>query len=394
MNAQHNRGVRLLQILTVVGMAAHAAQTALALPLPSDPATQYNISKNTLAISGYDPVAYFPEGGSMPVKGDERITATDHGATYRFASKAHLDLFKANPEKYAPAHGGWCSYAMGKDGSKVEVDPKSFVVANDRLFLFYKDLFTDTRKSFLKEQAVLTKSADENWKKTSGEEPRAGKNAANAAGLQSRLDAARGKMEANAPQQAKDVFNSGIKNTAESGVLDRAMKVGAVAPDFVLPDATGKSVQLSTLLKDGPVVMTWYRGGWCPYCNIQLAAYQEAMPDLKAAGATLVALSPQLPDSSLSTAEKDKLEFPVLSDVGNKVARQYGIVYTMAPEVREALKGRLDLAKYNGDETWELPLAATYVIAKDGKVAYAFVDADYRKRAEPAEIVAALKQLR
>jgi YHS domain-containing protein len=147
-------------------------------PIMSTPATQprnsaaYNLPKSHLAIEGYDPVAYFPEGGGAPTKGDQRFEAADNGVTYRFASQSHLDLFKANPAKYEPAHGGWCSYAMGKNGSKVEIDPTSFIVADNRLFLFYKSVFNDTRASFLKDQAALTAKADANWKNLTGEAPR------------------------------------------------------------------------------------------------------------------------------------------------------------------------------------------------------------------------------
>lgn len=393
----HGSSTRLhrTSLLASAGLAVIGFATIAGVPAPlhaAEPAKTHNLDKSALAIEGYDPVAYFPEGGGKPAKGDAANTVTHEGVTYRFTSRDHAELFKKHPARYVPAHGGWCTYAMGKDGSKVEVDPKSYVVSNGRLFLFYKDLITDTRKSFLKEQASLTKAADTNWKKLSGEDPRTGE--LTAPSLQARLDEARARMEANAPQAAKDLYERGIKSTADSGVLERAMKKGDPAPDFTLPDASGRPVRLADLLQQGPVVVTWYRGGWCPYCNLQLAAYQEALGDMKAAGATLVAISPQLPDSSISTKEKNHLEFTVLSDVGNKVARQYGLVYTLSPELVQAFKGRLDLPKYNGDESWELPVTGTYVIARDGKIAYAFVNADYRKRAEVSEVIDALRALK
>ena len=166
------------------------------------------------------------------------------------------------------------------------------------------------------------------------------------------------------------------------------------APNFVLPDATGNSVELRTLLQHGPVVLTFYRGGWCPYCNIELRALQSALPQIRGHHATLVAVSPQTPDQSLSTAEKNELEFPVLSDSGNKVAREYGIVFTLPEALRPIYENfGIELPAHNGDESFDLPVPATYVIDGEGKVRYAFVNADYRQRAEPSDIVAALAEL-
>lgn len=384
---------RAIQVTLSAIVAASSWAPATGAP-PAQPAqpsrdvSQYNLSKARLAIEGYDPVAYFPEGGGVPAKGKEELSFTFNGATYRFATQANLRLFSADPSKYEPSHGGWCSYAMGKDGSKVEIDPTSFVVSDGRLFLFYKDIFNDTRKAFLKDQARLTAGADANWKKLSGEAPRTSR----AASLQTQLDDLRRKFEESAPADRLRVYNEGVEKVAASGVMDSALKVGATAPDFTLKDARGVSVTLSSLLRSGPVVLVWYRGGWCPYCNLQLHALQEALPDIKAAGGQLVALSPELPDESLSTAEKQHLEFPVLSDVGNKVAHQYGVAYKLPDSLIEAFKGRLDLPKKNGDDSWELPLAVTYVIGSDSKIVYAFVDADYRKRAEPADAIRAVKQ--
>ncbi len=173
--ASHRRFGFFAAATLVVALAGSAFAQEAAKPDPrfhaKDAVKQYNVEK-TVAISGYDPVAYFPEGGGKPKEGDKKITFAHNGITYRFASKEHLELFKASPEKYEPAHGGWCTYAMGATGEKVEIDPESYVVANGRLFLFYKDIFTDTRKKFLAEQAKLTAAADTSWKKTSGEEAR------------------------------------------------------------------------------------------------------------------------------------------------------------------------------------------------------------------------------
>jgi peroxiredoxin len=162
----------------------------------------------------------------------------------------------------------------------------------------------------------------------------------------------------------------------------------------VLPDATGTKVSLSALLAKGPVVLAFYRGGWCPYCSTELRALQARLAEFNAAGATLVAVSPQTPDASLSTAEKLNLAFPVLSDEGNQVAESFGLVFSLPEALREVYLGfGLDLPTANGDDTFRLPIPATYVIRADGTVAWRFADADYTKRAEPDDVLAALVTL-
>jgi peroxiredoxin len=208
------------------------------------------------------------------------------------------------------------------------------------------------------------------------------------------LEAFQKDIATKAPADRLRAYEDGIEAVKKSGVLEKALKVGDRAPDFELPNASGKSVKLSALLEDGPVVVTWYRGAWCPYCNIALKGFQKVLPEIKAEGASLVAISPQTPDNSLSTVEKDGLGFQVLSDKGNKTAHAFGVAYKVPAVVVEQMKGRLDLGKYNGDSSNELPLGATYVIDRDGVIRYAFVDADYRKRAEPSAVVAALKGLK
>jgi peroxiredoxin len=197
-----------------------------------------------------------------------------------------------------------------------------------------------------------------------------------------------------APTGVLDVLERSIAAIAEVGITAAAVAVGDQAPTFVLPDATGNPVSLHELLADGPVVVSFYRGGWCPYCNLELRALQAALPEITAAGARLVAISPQTPDESLSTQEKADLTFDVLSDADADVSRRYGLVYTLDDDTRHvyAAFGN-DLARINGTDTWELPVPATYVIGRDGTVTYAFVDPDYRHRAEPADVVAAVNAL-
>ena len=150
---------------------------------------------------------------------------------------------------------------------------------------------------------------------------------------------------------------------------------------------------LSDLLKDGPVILMWYRGGWCPYCNLALRAMQKELPAFQEKGAQLVAISPELPDKTLSTTEKHELKFNVLSDPKNAVAEKYRVVFELTPDVAEVYQEKFKLHEWNGDTSNRLPLAATYIIGQDGTVRWAFLDADYRKRAEPADILKVLDGL-
>lgn len=186
------------------------------------------------------------------------------------------------------------------------------------------------------------------------------------------------------------MYDRALAALQESGAADQALNVGDTAPDFELPNALGETVQLFDLLRSGPVILSFYRGQWCPFCNLELRALQAAMGDIEEAGATLVAVSPNTPDTSLTTVEKHSLTFPVLSDHDSLVAKQFNLVYEMTRENIEnyASKGR-DIPEYNGTDKWELPIPATYVIDTDRVIRYAYVDFNHRRRAEPAEVVAA-----
>lgn len=180
-----------------------------------------------------------------------------------------------------------------------------------------------------------------------------------------------------------------------AGAISRSMlKVGDRAPAIVLMNAKGQTVDVARLLKKGPVIVAFYRGGWCPYCNLELKAYQQILPEIAAAGASLIAISPEKPDESLSTAEKNALSFEVLSDVGQNVGRAFGLVYDFTDELKSAYRGfNLDIPARNGTpEEWALPVSATYVIDRGGIIVYAYTDPDYRDRADPREVLAALSK--
>ncbi|WP_280384306.1 peroxiredoxin-like family protein [Nocardia wallacei] len=172
-----------------------------------------------------------------------------------------------------------------------------------------------------------------------------------------------------------------------SDVGSGALGTGDLAPDFTLPDHRGASFTLAHALRDGPVVLSFYRGGWCPYCNVQLHTLQTALPQVRAHGARLVAISPDSPDDSLTTAERHALEFEVLSDTGNHVARTYGLLFTVPADVRDIYRtAGADLDATNA----ELPVPATYVVGTDGRIRYAHIDGDYRNRAEADDVLKVL----
>ncbi len=212
--------------------------------------------------------------------------------------------------------------------------------------------------------------------------------------LKQELDARRAKSAQTAPTGRIAAFQRGVDQLIADGIAERAVKEGDIAPEFELPDARDERVSLYKRLARGPVVLTFYRGGWCPYCNMQLRAYQSLLPELRSLGSSLIAISPETPDESLSTAEKNELEFDVLSDVDGDVGRAYRLMFELSDEL-QALYTKMgnDLAKRNANGAWQLPIPATYVIGTDQRVKLAFLDADYRNRLEPGDIVTAVRAL-
>lgn len=200
-------------------------------------------------------------------------------------------------------------------------------------------------------------------------------------------------MAAVLPAAASRTIDEAIAAGQTAGLARHALSAGQLAPDFTLPDA-GHPVALAALLGAGPVVLVFYRGNWCPYCSVQLRAYDQARAQFEAYGATLVAVSPQTPDFTRLTAEEKNLHFPVLSDTGNVVARQYGLAYRVGDAVYDTLRGvGIDLAAYNGNDSGELPLTGTFVIAPDGRIAWAETSVNFKQRPDPALVLAALAQL-
>lgn len=193
------------------------------------------------------------------------------------------------------------------------------------------------------------------------------------------------------PGAAQDIMRKAIEDLEATDILKHAVKTGDKFPDFTLPNAQGKTITLSEQLQKGKVVITFYRGGWCPYCNLELKAFQEVLPQIKEKGATLIAITPETPDNSLSTKEKNELDFEVLTSENNELARSLNLVFKL-PEALAELYGKfgIDLLESQGNDANELPIAATYIIDQNGEVSYDFLSEDYKLRADPEVIIAAL----
>lgn len=212
--------------------------------------------------------------------------------------------------------------------------------------------------------------------------------------LQQQLDTITAQAMSQLPADLRQQLVSPVEQLIASGAVEKTIKEGEQVPDFTLPDALGNPVTLSHLLQQGPVVIVFYRGAWCPYCNLQLHAYQQALPQIQALGASLVAISPQSPDHGLTLAEKQALTFAVLSDSGNQVARKFGLVFTLDETVRATHRQMgMDLPTYNGDESWELPMPGTFLIDRSGTVRLVSVDPNYTTRLDPSIVIERLKQL-
>jgi peroxiredoxin len=193
------------------------------------------------------------------------------------------------------------------------------------------------------------------------------------------------------PPEIQAVHARVIADLKAAGITERVLTVGAKAPAFELKDHNGELVSSANLLTKGRLVMFFLRGRWDPFCCGQLEAMNQILPRIVEAGASLVAISPQTVGQSYFMADQHKPQFPLLSDAGNQLARQFGLVYRV-PEDQQAIYRRafVNLPLANGDETWELPIPATYILDRDGAVMYASANPDYMERPEPEEILANL----
>ncbi|MEO6677042.1 MAG: peroxiredoxin-like family protein [Pseudomonas sp.] len=215
--------------------------------------------------------------------------------------------------------------------------------------------------------------------------------------LQAKLDAFKadfkaGKPPYNAPAEIHPVMERATAELIASGAASKALKVGDKAPLFTLKDPDGNPVSSADLLAKGPLVLTFYRGVWCPYCNMELQALQAFLPTLQEAGANLVAISPQIAANSRKSVRTNGLEFAILSDTHNDVAQAFGLRFALPDYLIELYKNlRNDLPTFNDDPSWTLPMPARYVIGQDGVIRYAEVNPDYTQRPEPEAMLDALR---
>ncbi|MDR6881885.1 peroxiredoxin-like family protein [Bacillus sp. 3255] len=211
--------------------------------------------------------------------------------------------------------------------------------------------------------------------------------------LTEQLEAATQQFKANSPIEAQIKIGQMIEELQKSGVAS-GKQPGDKAPDFKLTNAIGQDVILFEELAKGPVVLVFYRGGWCPFCNMQLKAYQQILPEIQAIGAQLIAISPQKPDHSLSLQEKEGLEFKVLSDPNGLVTAKYNLLFDVPPGVRGLMEGiGLDLAEYNDTSQWVLPVPATFMIDESAIIRSSYVNPNFMQRQSPEEILRELKKL-
>ena len=214
--------------------------------------------------------------------------------------------------------------------------------------------------------------------------------------LQDRLDALRTKFETEmAPPDVVAALHRGTAELIASGQAERALKAGDHAPAFALPDADGKIASSRDLLAHGPLVLTFYRGVWCPFCNLDLQALEAARPDIEARGASLIAISQQTAANSRKSQRSNNLGFPIVGDKGGELASEFGLRWHLSPDLQAVHKQLgADLTAFNGEASWTLPMPARYVIAPDGIIAYAEVNADYTRRPEPSDVFPVLDRLR
>ncbi len=217
--------------------------------------------------------------------------------------------------------------------------------------------------------------------------------------LQDRLDAFKADFESGrfSLKPTKETLEAMHRSTGEliaSAQAQRAKKAGERAPEFVLADPDGKPVSSRELLAKGPLVISFYRGVWCPYCNLELQALQEALPDITVRKASLVAISPQTAPNSRKSQRDNKLGFPILSDTKSQVADAFGIRFALPDDLVELYKSfKNDLPTFNNDLAWVLPMPARYVIGTDGLIAYSEVNPDYTQRPDPGDLLPVLDRL-
>ena len=193
------------------------------------------------------------------------------------------------------------------------------------------------------------------------------------------------------PAEVLAIMKNAIQELESSNLVNQALKTGDKIPTIELPNATGKIISIQEQIKKGKVIIAFYRGGWCPYCNLELKALQEILPQIKEKGASLIAITPETPDNSLNTIEKNNLEFEVLTDKDNKTASKFNLTYKLPKELLDIyLNFGINLEKSNNNQLGELPITATYVVDTKGTIIFDYIKEDYKLRASTEAIIASL----
>ncbi len=211
--------------------------------------------------------------------------------------------------------------------------------------------------------------------------------------LQASLDTITQQSKTTMPMNAFTVLENSIASLQQTGIAN-GLAVGDKARDFTLTNANGNQVNLYEELTKGPIILTFYRGSWCPYCNRQLRAYEEILPDIKNIGGSLIAISPQTPDNSLTIKEKNDLSYEVVSDLKGLTAAKYNVLFDVPPEVKEVYdKFGLDISEYNGGGNWLIPVPSTFMIDETSRIRFSYVNPNYMQRLEPEDLLTALRNL-
>ena len=318
-----------------------------------------------------------------------------HSYAKKMDSLSIEKMIKDNKQAIVHVHAAWCpSCKVQKNILNAIKNPNFKVIEVD----------FDTQKDFLKKYKIFKQSMLLSFKNgvevkrvygiTKKDKIMSFIKESFPSSLQEQMNNRRDASAEKKSAHVKKTMQDATQELRDSRIIDKALKKGDHFIDFELPNINGEKVKLSDKLKNGPVILTFYRGGWCPYCNMQLKAYQDNLESFTKAGGQLIAISPESMESASSTVEKNDIKFEILTDNLNQLSRKYGLVFKLNDDLKDVyLKFGLDLEKNQGNGSWELPIPATYIIAPSGKIIYSFLNVDYVQRAEPADIIKALQKL-
>ncbi len=213
--------------------------------------------------------------------------------------------------------------------------------------------------------------------------------------FQEKLKATKKRIEGNMAPQFLKIMHNATDSLKKSGIQDKVLKIGDKIPDFELSNQNNEVINVKELYSKGPVVITFYRGFWCPYCNVDLANLKHYKDEIESYGATLFSISPELQEYSKKISLMQKLNFDILTDQSNKVADQFGLKFKMPDDLIELYRDKfqINLKQYHGDDEWELPMPARFLVDTEGIIRYVESEPDYRERPDPDELIAVLKTL-